>query len=49
LIIERANAYKVAESNNLLILMGGEFSFSDAEEYFKYSEAMIDFYNEKEG
>jgi hypothetical protein len=29
--------------------MGGEFSFSNAEEYFKNSEAMIDFYNQNEG
>jgi hypothetical protein len=39
----------VSESNNLLFLMGGEFSFSNAEDYFKNSEAMIDFYNQNEG
>jgi hypothetical protein len=44
-----ADAYRVEDSNNLMVLMGDDFNFSDAEDYFKKSQKFIEYFNETTG
>ena len=48
-IMSMADAYRVEDSNNLMVLMGDEFNFSDAEDYFTKSQKLIDYFNENTG
>jgi hypothetical protein len=41
--------YRAADTNNLMIILGDDFDFSDAEDYFKKSQQLIDYFNENTG